>query len=41
VSDQQKLDLGIYLDDTTPTAIPAPVTVPQFAVVLANPSQHT
>lgn len=41
VSDQQKLDLGIHLDDSTLTPIPAPVTAPLLAVVSAESGLHT
>lgn len=41
VSDQQKLDLGLHLDDSSLTPIPAPVTVPLLAIVAAESGLHT
>lgn len=41
VSNQDKLDLGLTIVDTSPTPIPAPQTSPILSIVGATPLQHT
>ena len=40
VDNQDKLDLGIHVDDPTPTPIPQPSTAPLLAIVAAFSGQH-
>jgi hypothetical protein len=41
VTNEEKIDLGLNIDDTQPSPVPAPTTQPICSIVGATPLQHT
>lgn len=40
VTDEQRVELGLTVPDTSPTPVPAPVTFPLLDILRATPGQH-